>query len=134
MEKEGFAIRTIDPTQYGVPDYYELVLIASEQTVKEKAETIRKFWRAAQRGQQYVMAHPDEGLKILLAHQEQAFPLDAEVEKKSLQMLLPRMDAGDKPFGWQDAASWEAVASWMQKSGLIRQAVAGKDCFVNVTE
>lgn len=73
----------------------------------------------------------EEGLNVDI---KMSAETNAEVEKKSLQMLLPWMDAGDKPFGWQDAASWEAVASWMQKGGLIRQAVAGKDCFVNVTE
>ncbi|MCG0314151.1 MAG: ABC transporter substrate-binding protein [Calditerricola sp.] len=134
MEKEGFPIRTIDPTRYGVPDYYELVLIASEQTVKEKAETIRKFWRAAQKGQQYVVEHPDEGLNILLAHQQSEFPLDPDVEKQSLQMLLPLMDARDKPFGWQDEASWDAVVTWMKDTRLIQQAVAGNSCFVNVAE
>jgi hypothetical protein len=44
------------------------------------------------------------------------------------------MDAGDKPFGWQDEASWDAVVTWMKDTGLIQQAVAGNSCFVNVAE
>ncbi|WP_251550832.1 ABC transporter substrate-binding protein [Neobacillus muris] len=131
LEKEGYPIRTLNPSDYGVPDYYELVLVASEKRVKEKPEVFKKLMKALTKGQQYVSEHPEEGLEILMNHEEKSSPLEKDIETKSLEILLPLMDAKDKSFGWQDPETWENVAKWLKNKHVITKEVKAEDAFVN---
>ncbi|WP_168120576.1 ABC transporter substrate-binding protein [Paenibacillus sp. HB172176] len=132
LEKEGVKLVSFDPSQYGVPDYYELVLIASEDGIDKKQELYRRFIEAAAKGQQYTAEHPDEALALLLDKQEGEFPLDDDVEKQSLDILMPLMDAGGEAFGSQSSENWQSVIDWMQEHGLLKQAVAPEEAFRNL--
>ncbi|CAM3755016.1 ABC transporter substrate-binding protein [Marinicrinis lubricantis] len=134
LEKEGHETLAINPVDYGVPDFYELVLAASEEGVGNDLDVYKKFWQAMIKGQQYVAEHPQEGLGILLAHEKSESPLDEEIEEKSLEILLPLMDAGERPFGYQDPASWQEAAQWLLDHGVIQQAVPSDEAFVNLVE
>jgi putative hydroxymethylpyrimidine transport system substrate-binding protein len=131
LDKEGHPMRTFNPTKYGVPDYYELVLVASEKSLKEKPKVYKKFMTAIAKGQAYVQKHPKEGLSILLKHEDKSSPLDKGVETKSLQILLPLMDAKNKPFGYQDANSWNKVEKWLFDQKVIKNHVNTKIAFKN---
>lgn len=132
LEKEGVKLAEFDPSKFGVPDYYELVLTASEEGLKSRSEPIKKFIEAAAKGQDYTVKHPDESLKNLLDRQNKDFPLDPEVEKKSLQILIPLMDAGKDPFGSQSEDSWKHIINWLKENGQIKEAPAAKDAFRNL--
>lgn len=132
LEKEGEKLIAFDPSQYGVPDYYELVLTASEDGLKSKSDAIKKFMEAAAKGQAYTAGHPDEALKILLDKQSTEFPLDAEVEKKSLDILLPLMDAGTEPFGSQSEKSWSSIIDWLKEHGQLKKDVKAEQAFRNL--
>lgn len=134
LAKEGHPAADLDPTLYGVPDYYELVLAASDNTIASKREAIQKFVAAAAKGQQYVKEHPSDALRLLLDHEEETAPLDEQVETESLNILLPLMDAGDQPFGYQDPKSWDDVRAWLVQSELLDPGVQAKDAFVNLSE
>ncbi|WHY88453.1 ABC transporter substrate-binding protein [Neobacillus novalis] len=131
LEKEGHPMRTLNPADYGVPDYYELVLVASEKGLKAKPEVFKKFIAAITKGQQFVVDHPVEGLSLLMGHEEKTSPLEKDIETKSLQILLPLMDAKDKPFGSQDRETWEEVAEWLKSTKMIKQEIKAKDAFIN---
>jgi putative hydroxymethylpyrimidine transport system substrate-binding protein len=131
LEKEGHPMRTMNPNDYGVPDYYELVLVGSKKGVKENPELFKKFMKAATKGQQYVQDHPDKGLAILMNHEDKTSPLDKEVETKSLHILLPLMDAKDQSFGYQDPNTWENVADWLYENKITKTKVNAKKAFIN---
>ena len=61
-EKEGFAVDVMRVEDWGVPDYYELVLVASEQTVEEQPETISTLLSVLQQGYTEAMADPEAAL------------------------------------------------------------------------
>jgi len=132
LEKEGEKLTAFDPAKYGVPDYYELVVTASEAGLERKGAAIKKFMEAAAKGQQYVAGHSDEALQLLLDRQDKEFPLDPEVEKASLNVLLPLMDAGSEPFGAQSEESWASVVGWLKEHGLLKKDVAAADAFRNL--
>ncbi|MDP4085303.1 MAG: ABC transporter substrate-binding protein [Bacillota bacterium] len=132
LDKEGHPMRTFNPMNYGVPDYYELVLVGSERGLKEKPGVFKKFIKAMTEGQKYVVENPDKGLAILLKHEDKTSPLDKDVETKSLQILLPLMDAKDQAFGYQDPSTWENVAKWLYDSKIIKTKVDAKKAFVNL--
>ncbi|MDQ0114914.1 ABC transporter substrate-binding protein [Paenibacillus harenae] len=129
LEKEGEKLIAFDPSRYGVPDYYELVLTASEDGLKSNSDAIKKFIEAAAKGQEYTASHPDEALQILLDKQDEQFPLDAEIERKSLDILLPLMDAGMEPFGSQSEESWSSIIAWLKEQGQIKQDVNAEQAF-----
>lgn len=132
LEKEGVKLSTLDPVKYGIPDFYELVLAASEDGLKKNREVYKKFWEAAAKGYEYTVKNPEASLKNLLEQQNKDFPLDPEVEKKSLAILLPLMDAGKEPFGSQTEASWQSIIDWLKKAEQLKKAPAAKDAFTNL--
>ncbi|MDN4075595.1 ABC transporter substrate-binding protein [Fictibacillus terranigra] len=131
LNKEGHDVRSIDPVKYGVPDYYELVLVSSEDGLKKNRKLYQKFWNALAKGQKDVHDHPDQALNVLFKHENKEFPLDENVEKKSLQTLLPLMDSGKKPFGYQDLGSWKQVSDWLIESKMIKKKEDPKNAFIN---
>lgn len=132
LAKEGHPVTSLDPAAYGVPDYYELVLAASDDGLKAKKDAFAKFAAAAAEGQQYVAAHPDEALAALMKHEDKNSPLDADIEKQSLHILLPLMSDQDHPFGSQDAASWDRVKSWLADNKLLSADVKAGDAYLNL--
>ncbi|WP_338554698.1 ABC transporter substrate-binding protein [Paenibacillus sp. KS-LC4] len=132
LEKEGVKLIALNPADYGVPDYYELVMTASEEGVASKSEVYKKFIAAAAKGQQYTASHPDEALKVLLDKQNADYPLDAEIEKQSLHVLLPLMDAGSEAFGSQSAENWSNVISWLKEHGQLTKDIKAEDAFRNL--
>ncbi|MCM3630671.1 ABC transporter substrate-binding protein [Paenibacillus glycanilyticus] len=132
LEKEGEKLTAFNPADYGVPDYYELVLTASEKELEGKGDAIKRFLAAAAKGQEYTASHPDEALKLLLDKQSTDFPLDADIEKQSLAILLPLMDAGEEPFGSQSEDSWNKVIGWLTEHGQITKPVKAADAFRNL--
>ncbi|MCM3160084.1 ABC transporter substrate-binding protein [Metabacillus litoralis] len=134
LAHEGHNTRNMNPTEYGVPNYYELVAVTSDKTWEKEQESIAAFWRAATKGYEFTADHPEEALEILLTNQDEAnFPLVKEVETESLEILLPLMKS-ENGFGSQDQDQWESTISWMKEAGLIETEPEVEDIFVNLVE
>ncbi len=132
MEAEGFEVQYYYPNEYGVPDYYELVLLAGNDTLQNNKEKIQKFLRASKKGFEYTKQHPEEALQILLDNQnEENFPLK-EVEQKSIDILLPVMETESAAFLSQDAQVWQNNIDWLKKEGLIQNNIIPEDIFENI--
>ncbi|TXC91603.1 ABC transporter substrate-binding protein [Metabacillus litoralis] len=134
LKHEGHETRNINPTEFGIPSYYELVAVTSDQTWEEEQEHIKAFWRAATKGYEFTAENPEEALEILLSNQDEAnFPLVEEVEVQSLEILLPLMKS-ESGFGSQDKKQWEETISWMKEAELIEKEPVVDDIFVNIVE
>ncbi|KAB2330172.1 transporter substrate-binding domain-containing protein [Cytobacillus depressus] len=132
LQKEGYNIDILNLPDYGVPDNYELIIVTGEKTLEKKRVAFEKFWRAVTKGQETVKENPDAGLQVLLDHENDSFPLDKGVEKESLQVLLPLMEADNVPFGHQDEAVWQDVADWLYDSKVIKEKIDPKEAFKNI--
>lgn len=132
LEQEGTRVRYFAPQAFGVPNYYELVLITGEETARKDAATIQAFWRALSKGHDWVKSHQADALKLLLAKQEKSFPLDAKVEEASLNLLLPMMEEEGTPFGAQSADDWTKVGAWLKEHGAVKADVNPADAFVSI--
>lgn len=120
LEENGFEINYFFPTDYGVPQNYELIFIAGEKSVNENPEKFRKFLRAAQKGYEFTKNNPEEALQILLNNQnEENFPLSENVEKKSLDFLLPAYETEEAEFLSQDVKVWQESADWLFERGIL---------------
>jgi putative hydroxymethylpyrimidine transport system substrate-binding protein len=131
LENEGHSMRTLNPVDYGVPDYYELVMVSSDEKLLAEPELFEKFMTAIRDGQKYVNENPEEGLAILLEQEDQTSPLEKDIEAKSLEILLPLMEDGDQGFGSQDLEAWSTVADWLKEYQVIQSSVKPEDAFVH---
>lgn len=123
LEEEGFSLNYFSPTEYGVPNYYELCLITNDSVLKDKPELAEKFVRAAKKGFADFKADPDAAVKLLLEKQNaENFPLSENVEKKSAAVLLPKMESDSAPFLSQTESCWQENINWMKQEGLIQRA------------
>jgi putative hydroxymethylpyrimidine transport system substrate-binding protein len=115
-EQEGYPVVMLKVDDWGVPTYYELVLTASDETVAQRGELVRRFLRATRRGYDDAIADPAAAIAAL----RKASPdLDVPVEEAGIALLIPAWTAGDVPFGTQTASRWDVYAAWMAKHGLI---------------
>ncbi|WP_216828160.1 ABC transporter substrate-binding protein [Alkalihalobacterium elongatum] len=135
LKHQGHEIRYFNPIDYGVPSYYELVIVTNENNLEEKREEIQAFWRAAVKGYEKMKNEPGESLDILFSNQDQAnFPLIREVEDQSLEILLSKMETENESFGSQTKESWQEVIDWLLSAGLIDEAPSADTIFENITE
>jgi putative hydroxymethylpyrimidine transport system substrate-binding protein len=135
LEDKGYEMSTFNPVDYGVPAYNEIVLVTSDETWANDKEAIQSFWKAAQKGYEFMRGNPEEALTILFNHQDEAnFPLDEKVEKESLDILLPKMEAEGVEFGSQDETNWKEVSDWLRDADLIETAPEVNDMIVNIEE
>lgn len=134
LAHEGYETSNLNPTDYGVPNYYELVMVTNESTWAKDENKIRAFWRGAAKGYEFMKANPDEALTLLLDMQDQAnFPLVQEVEEESLSILLELMEAS-QGFGYQSTEEWQSSIDWMSDAGLIEGDVDVNSIFKNLVE
>ncbi len=120
MEKEGFEVNYFFPDDFGVPQYYEGIFLAGDKMIEEEPEVIAAFLRGCQKGFADFKAEPDAVLQVLLDNQDASnFPLDPDVEKKSVETLLPLMETSDAPFLSQTEECWQENIDWMYDEGLI---------------
>lgn len=133
LQHEGHQVRYFDPIDYGVPSFYELVIVTNDRTLTERREAIEAFWRAAQKGYNYMKENKVESLDLLFSKQDEAnFPLIREVEEQSLDILLTKMEAVNESFGSQSKESWNLTIQWLLESGLISEAPELDDIFINI--
>lgn len=129
LEKEGIKLDTFNPVDYGVANNYELVFIASDDGIKNNNDTIQAFLNAAKKGFEYTKTNPDKALDLVLKVQDKSFPLDTEVEKKSLQILTPLMENESGKFLSQDEENWNNNVKWLEDRNLLKGKVDSKDIF-----
>lgn len=128
----GVEVRVIEPMLYGVPPYYETVLVAGEQAVEEEQETVAGIWTALVQGYEYVAEQPEEAVTLLL----RAGVFDGNPEWSvfldSLRLQLPFMRTGADPFGSQDKQAWKDTEKWLTDLDLLDFTLDADDAFVNL--
>jgi putative hydroxymethylpyrimidine transport system substrate-binding protein len=119
-ELQGYPVNVMRVEEYGVPPYYELVLIASDQTVARQADLIRRFLRATARGYADAGADHKAALDLLVKVNPET---NRAMEERGLPLLAPLWTRGAAYFGQQTAARWQAYADWMKARGILKPEV-----------
>ncbi len=120
-EREGNPVWYFRVEEWGVPDYYELVLVTGESVAADQEDTVRALLGAMQRGYTDAISEPDVAIDLLVA----ASPdLDVEVEREGIDLLIPLWtENGTIPFGTQTSERWESLAAWLKERGLLAEDV-----------
>ena len=133
MEKEGFEVNYFFPDDFGVPQYYEGVFLANDTMIENEPEVLEGFLRACEKGFEDFKNSPDEVLNVLLENQDEAnFPLDPDVEKQSVETLLPLMETESTKFLSQTEECWQENIDWLYDEGIISEKPDVSDVMVNL--
>ncbi len=111
-----------------IPDYYTPIVIASEDTIASRPETVRAFMEALSRGYDFAIENPGEAAELLLA----AVPeLDAELVKASQDWLSEYYQADAPRWGEQKESVWQGYTDWMVEHGILSAPISAADAFTN---
>lgn len=124
MELRGAAVEFVSPTQYGVPDLYQLVVMTSNRMIKRQPQIVRGFARALSRGFVFTHEHPDEALGLYLKANSMA---DPTLSAKAFHATLPYFPETLK----QEADRWKTVRDWLYSRSVIKKQMPLNTLFTN---
>ncbi len=120
-DAQGEQLDYLDFRDWGTPDFAFLNVITDRGFAAQNPGTARAFVTATMAGLEYAAANPEAAVDIYVARHPE---LKKELLLAQWKAALPSMaTAGSRPAGWQDAAAWDALGTWMVKTGLLKQAV-----------
>lgn len=109
-------------------DFYSPVIIASDKTVKNDPELVKRFMKATSRGYQYCISHPEQAGEILLKSVPE---LNRKLVLASQKYLAGEYQADAPGWGWMDESRWKKYADWMYGQGLIKKPLDCRAVFTN---
>lgn len=115
----------------GVPTYSEMVLVAKGSRVEDDPDPIRLFIAALARGTKYATEHPNEATRAVLAANDALKPRVTDAQVKTTLPLLNQAGAGDRPFGYQNTAKWQAFINWMVQQQVLAEPARAVDVLTN---
>ena len=128
MENQGYPVNVMRLEKFGVPDYYELVLVTSEDMLEENPGIVQRFVRAVTRGYTDAANDPDEAIEILLSSAPAG--IDEDIERPGIKVIAPLWMEGD-PVGWQTEDKWANFAQWLLDNGQVESPVDATAAFTN---
>lgn len=129
VEREGEEVTVMRLEEWGVPDFYELVLVSSDDMVENNGDVIERAMRAIIRGYADAEADHEAALDILM---EVAPETDRELEENGIVLLAPFWTIeGTVPFGQQTEERWVSYADWLKDNNLLADDVDPLDAFTN---
>ena len=119
-ELQGYPVNVMKLEAFGVPAYDELVFIASEKGVREKAEPIRKFLRAVAKGHAYAVTNPEGAIDAVAKANPE---MERELIARGVRLLTPVWSAAI-PFGRMDEGRWQTFVEFLYDNKLIEKKPA----------
>lgn len=125
-EMEGYPVDVMKVEQWGVPDYYELLVVTNDKVAQQQPEVVKAFLRAVARGYAAVEKDPKAAIDLLVKVNPET---KRELEEKGIQLLMPLWRDGVPSFGWQTRERWQAYADWMKEQKLLTKEVPVDSAF-----
>ena len=125
---QGFELNIMRMEEHGVPDFYELVVVANEEKIANDPELVQRFVRGVMRGYQDAMADPQDAVQLLKRLKPE---VDLDIEIPSVELLAPLWASEEGTFGWQEERRWLDFAQWMVDSGRLSSTSDAASAFDN---
>ena len=127
-ENQGRKVNTMKAVDYGVPDYYDLVIVTNEDTIKNNPDLAERFLRAATKGYKEATLKPQDAISLMARSNPE---LDTAVANKEILLETPVWIADNGVFGWQEESKWVGFAQWMKDGSLLTKPVDAQKAFTN---
>jgi len=116
LEEKGYKPGYFELSEWGIPDYDELVFISGKQAVTEKPEVLRGFARAIDRAISQARKDPQRALETYFSAVPEA---PREMESKAFKITLPLYAHSQSC----DMKKWQKFADFAFRYGLIEKKV-----------
>ena len=119
--QRGIDLRTFRFTDFGFPDFYQVVLACDRDWLARDPVTAKAFVSATARGFGFAALNPDEGAAILVSSNPGIFDTNPDLPKASATYLAEQrlfMDphAG---VGTQTLETWSGYSGFLYEQGLL---------------
>lgn len=109
-------------------DYYTPVLIANENTLKNKPDLVKKFMKATSKGYQYCIDNPKDAANILLKN---APEIDKKLALESQEYMKTKYKDDAPRWGEMKASVWDNYTKFLMSKKLINKNMKAEDAFTN---
>ncbi len=128
LENEGYPVNVIRMEDWGVPDYYELVLVTSEDYLSENPQIVERFTRAVIKGYTKAINDPQAGVDTLIKYVPE---IDADIDRPGANLLKTLWQDEDGNFGTQKLEKWESFSNWMHENQITDNLVDPSKSFTD---
>lgn len=122
VQSHGQPVNVIHLQDWGVPNYDELVIVTSENMVKNHPATVRAFVQATQKGLSYAIAHPSQAASFVVKAGQ---GLNASLVRKSVDLLVPGFKGPNGIPGDLVPSAWVSYANWLTSEKLVSHPISG---------
>ncbi len=124
--KQGFPLHVMRMEEWGVPDFYELVIVTSEKMAKDDPDLVKRFLKALKRGYEEAAQDPQASIDIL---KKLAPEIDEDIDRPGVELLAPLWLDSPQGFGWLEESRWTEFAQWMEANGILEPGVDANEAF-----
>jgi ABC-type nitrate/sulfonate/bicarbonate transport system substrate-binding protein len=123
-QDRGIPLRYFKFTDYGFPDFYQVVLACDRQWLDQQPDAAKRFVAATVRGFELAASDPDKAAADLIAENPGAFDANPNLPLESARFLADGKfyvdDAGK--VGTQTLARWRGYSGFLFDQGLLQDA------------
>jgi len=126
--QRGIKLRTFQFTDYGFPDFYQVVLACDRDWLAKDPATAKAFIGATARGFAFAAADPQAAADILIAQNPGVFDANPALPKASAAYLADNgllVDANGK-VGTQTLVTWQGYSGFLYDQSLLTDAQGAK--------
>jgi ABC-type nitrate/sulfonate/bicarbonate transport system substrate-binding protein len=120
LERQEVPVTAFRLEENGVPDYDELVVVTSDEIVRERPELVERFLRGLRAGQDWAATDQAGAVEHLAAANPD---LDAELAREQVELTGDLLSPADEPTLNVSPAEWSEFAEWMLANGLLAEPV-----------
>jgi len=123
-EKLG-SVNTILMADYGVNMYAD-VLFASDDTIKNKPDLVKRFLKATLSGWQYAIENQDEAVSMTMKYATDSARMH---QVNMLSSSVPLISTGQSQLGWMDSTQWEKVQKILVEQKILAKPITITDAY-----
>ena len=119
--ERGIDLRYFQFSDYGFPDFYQVVLACSDDFLAAHPDVARRFLAATVKGFQYAATNPDDAAAILIAQNPGVFDANTKLPLDSARFLAQStyyVDASGA-VGRQTLEQWTGFSKFLYDQGLL---------------
>lgn len=109
-------------------DYYTPVIIASDATLKNRPDMVKKFLRATTKGYEYAIANPKDSAAILHKY---APDYSMDMLTMSQEFLAGKYKEDTDTWGKMKDEIWDNYTNFMVEYGVIDKPIPAAECYTN---
>ncbi len=130
MELQGYEIEIMRLEEWGVPDYYELILITNKSFLEENKSEVEKVVSSFKKGYEFSIRNPQESITSLISIVGEEI-VEEDVERAGVELLIPMWQSNNLPFGHQDISKWEETYEWMYQNNFLEKELIIENLFID---